>query len=169
MKNKKNNQGFLLIELIVVVAIMAVMTGIGGYALSMIASTNAKECAQELNAALVRTRTQSYSTDSATGTIASVTLYRDAADGCVYVNKSYESAPEKIGGARVKVYFKLKNGNYEELVNQNIVFSFNRSTGAFRNVLVDVLSGEIESLQVTSGSKTYTIVCHTQTGKTTVE
>ena len=174
--NKQNkNKGFMLIELVVVVAIMAVMIGLGSYSLSMIASTNAKECTQELNLALVSTRTKSYSSDSATKEPVSLQVYKKN-DG-IYIKKSFETEEKKIGGAKVRVYYKLSSEtSYTELVSANegeaktLEFSFNRSSGAFRPVKLDgTTAGACQSMQIISGNKVYTITCHQKTGKITVE
>lgn len=167
MKKDKNHKGFMLIELIVVVAIMGIMIGVGSYALSMIASANAKECAQKLNAALVRTRTTSYSKDTMTS-IATLDLYKGS-EG-IYIKKSFESDPEKIGGVRVKVYYRLNGGTYVELDSDILTFSYNRSSGAFRTLKVNgSAAGMCDSIRVVSGSKEYVITCYEQTGKTMVE
>jgi prepilin-type N-terminal cleavage/methylation domain-containing protein len=186
MKKLKGNRGFSLVELIVVIAILGVMTTVGGYALTAISSANAKECARELEAALISTRTHSYSNDvqavdsngenAATGPrVAEVTFYKGA-DG-IYMEKSFESEPKKIGGSRVSVAYLLSGGTDEDYVdicspesNPKITFSFNRSSGAFRTMKVDGSSaGMCESIRITSGSKTYTITCYEHTGKTKLE
>ena len=167
MMKSKNHKGFMLIELIVVVAIMGIMVGIGSYALSMIASANAKECAHQLNAALVSTRTTSYSKDTVT-TYAKMDLYKGT-DG-IYIKKSFEGEAEKIGGAKVQVYYSLNGGSYTELSSTPLTFSYNRSSGAFRSVqLGGSDAGMCNSIRVVSGTKEYTITCYEQTGKTMVE
>ncbi len=168
MKRFKNNKGFSLVELIVVIAIMGVMMAVGGYALSAISLANAKECTEEIEAALVRTRTQSYSCDSSE-TVAEVSLYRGT-DG-IYISKSYEGSPEKISSSKVSVSYLIDGqSDYKELETEKLTFSFNRSSGAFRPVKVDgQTKNACTSIKVTSGGRTYTIKCYEKTGKITVE
>jgi len=162
------NKGFSLIELIVVVAIMGIALTIGGYALSAISLANAKNCATEMNAALELTRSQSYSTDSDTGNIASVSFYYDT-DG-IYVYKSFENAPKKIGSKHVEVKYTLKDDSTEYILGdktEQLTFSFDRSSGAFRKVIVgDDTKSQCTSITVKSGGRTYTITCYPTTGKT---
>lgn len=168
MKKKLRNKGFSLIELIVVFAILGVMTAVGGYSLTAISSANAKECARELEAGLVSTRTQSYSSDTDLS-VTTVSFYKGT-DG-IYMKKSFETEEKKIGGSKVSVAYKLATSSgYEELGSNQITFSFDRSSAAFRAMKINGnTAGYCQSLKISSGAKEYIITCYTQTGKTMVE
>ena len=159
MRKERNHKGFTLIEMVVVIAIMGIMMGIGSYSLSLIASANAKECTHEINAALVSTRTKAYSSDSGTS-VATMTL-KKGTDGSIYVDKSFEDE-KKVGGSKVAVSYSADGSTYTELDNAGLTFSFNRSSGAF-NAL------PCKYIKVASGTKTYIITCYKNTGKTMVE
>ena len=158
MKREKNHKGFTLIELVVIVAIMGIMLGLGGYSLSMIAAANAKGCAQEINAALVSTRTEAYSKDNGTS-IAKMTL-KTGSDG-IYVHKSSDGE-KQVGGSRVTVSYSSDGATYTPLDGTGLTFSYDRSSGAF-NAL------PCKYIKVTGGTKSYTIICYEKTGKTVVE
>ncbi len=49
---RNNNKGMSLVELIVVIAIMVVMIGIGGFSLTMVTGSQAKQAANNMNAQL---------------------------------------------------------------------------------------------------------------------
>ena len=180
MEKNTKNKGFSLVELVVVVAIMGVMMAVGGYALSAISLANAKQTAKEIEAALVRTRAQSYSSDSGLS-VANVTFYKEN-DG-IYMLKNYEGTAEKIGSSNVSVSYLLNEEiGFEELGKEEetdegaekgaerITFSFNRSSGAFRSLNVDGQDkGTCKAIRITSGSRTYTITCYEKTGKIKLE
>ncbi len=155
------NKGFSLVELIVVVAIMGVAMAVGGYALSAISLANSKSCANNINAALEHTRTQSYSSDDGES-VAKVTFYVDSSKNLM-MKKSYETDPEKLASASVKLFYKTgTNGSYIEVEDATgITFEFDRKTGGFKSPYT--------SLQVIGGGKTYTITCYLLTGKTKIE
>lgn len=162
------NRGFTFIELIVVVAIMGVAMSIGVYSLSVISLANAKSCASELELALERTRTQSLSSDSDDTGLAAVCFYIGT-DG-VYMEKSYEGTAKKIGGKGVEITYQIKDSGTFTLDSQKLTFTFNRSSGAFREVSLDGISkGECTSITVSGGGNTYTITCYPKTGKTRMQ
>lgn len=161
------NRGFTFIELIVVIAIMGVAMSVSSYALGVISLTNAKNCASEMESALEKTRTQSLSSDS-DASLASVSFYVGT-DG-VYMEKSYEGTAKKIGGRGVAVTYQTKDGQTFTLDAQRLTFTFNRSSGAFREISLDGTSkGECTAISVTGGGKTYTITCYPKTGKTKMQ
>lgn len=155
------NRGFSLIELIVVVAIMAVALTVGGYALSAISLANAKNCATEIKSSLEKTRTLACSTDAAV----TMQLYRDSATGKVVIEK--EGAKKEIGGRAVTVKYRVKGSKqFNDLLPSEsapLIFGFNRSTGGFSS------STSVEGIQITSGGKTYTLTCYHLTGKIKIE
>ena len=162
------NRGFSLIELVVVVAIMGVALAIGGYSINAISLSRAKNCATEINYALERTRTQSYSSDGVAYGTATLKLYRDGKD--IYIEKSYESSRKKIGSGAITVTYTLKGDTTEyDLGSDQMVFSFNKSSGAFRTTSIGAGSGIVTAIKVASGGKTYTITCYEKTGRTILE
>ena len=159
------NRGFSLIELIVVVAIMAVALAVGGYALSAISLANAKNCATEIKSSLEKTRTQACSTDNAT-TSAELILYRDTSTNKVCIKKNFEGDVKEIGGNKVAVEYKLKGTTqFVPLGNQEnaLRFGFDRSTGGFKGTNL------VEQIRIMSGGKTYTLTCYALTGKIKME
>ena len=60
-KSKKNNYGYTLIELIVVIAIMSIFTGGASLGISLLFSKDAANCATKLNDAIYKTRMDSMS------------------------------------------------------------------------------------------------------------
>ena len=159
------NRGFSLIELIVVVAIMAVALAVGGYSLSAISLANAKNCATEIKSSLEKTRTQACSTDKGTST-ATLSLYRDA-NGKVCISKNYEGTPKEIASKAVTVKYSVKgNDAYQDLGTAPLKFGFDRSSGGFRAVEGSTI---VDSIQVSSGGRTYTLTCYELTGKIKME
>ena len=153
------NKGFSLIELIVVIAIMAVALAVGGYALSAVSLANAKSCANEINVGLEMTRTHACSSHLQS----SITFYRESPAAPLMMKKSYEGEAKKIGNGAVKLEYSVDGGqSYKEVEDMTgISFTFNRSSGAFTSAY--------DSLRISSGGKTYTITCYLLTGKTKME
>ena len=155
---KGKNKGFSLVELIVVIAIMAIGVTVTSYSLTTISLANAKECASEIKASLEAVRMETCRKES--GSAPTVKFYRDS-DGSVMMQESGSSA-KKIGSSTVAVSYKKADGSYEDLGTTALEYSFNRSTGAFT-----LMPGS--EIKVSSGGREYIITCYEKTGKIKME
>lgn len=193
---KRDNRGLSLIELIVVIAIMAIMIGVGILSISLLFGTQARGCAQKVSSMLNETKTGCLSRFDETMTIAYRTKGQDGekaytADGYYAINRIYtlnnNAASVAVGGAgsseiralgsgKVVIMVYLSDGSSFELgTDKYVTISFNRSTGAFDPVIVGDTSGEtqtddyIDKITFSSGARTYTLTMVQATGKHTVE
>ena len=193
---KRDNRGLSLIELIVVIAIMAIMIGVGILSISLLFGTQARGCAQKVSSMLNETKTGCLSRFDETMTIAYRTKGQDGekaytADGYYAINRIYtlnnNAASVAVGGAgsseiralgsgKVVIMVYLSDGSSFELgTDKYVTISFNRSTGAFDPVIVGDTFGEtqtddyIDKITFSSGARTYTLTMVQATGKHTVE
>ena len=68
-KNNNKNGGFSLVELIVVIAIMAVLTGIASMSLASVMGVSVKQCARDIQSAANQTRVSTLGKDEVIMTI----------------------------------------------------------------------------------------------------
>ena len=183
---RKNDKGYTLIELIVVIAILAVMIGIGILSISLLLGTQAKGCAQKVSGQLNETKTGCLSRFNETMTLQYRTKGSDPAiesDGYYTENFVYSidkdankyaltnSEIRKMGSKNVVITVFLSDGSSFELgTTRSVTISFNRSNGAFEKVIVDGTQTNhyIEKMTFSSGAHTYTISMVTETGKHTL-
>ena len=192
---RQNNKGLSLVELIVVIAIMAVVIGIGTVSFQLLFGTQAKACAQKFSGMLNETKTGCMSRYDETMVLSwrkrlpsTDPAYEPAiiSDGYYTENTIYtikkDATPieagdtefRKMGGGRVviKVYmtgvpvFELAEGN-------SITISFDRASGAFDKaeavVNGSIYTGYIEKMTFQSGLRTFTIEMVQETGKHTLQ
>ena len=76
---KNNNRGFSLVELIVVVAIGAILIGASILSIASISGTAAKQCARNIESILNKTRVTTMGKDTAV-----IELYKNGSDGAYY-------------------------------------------------------------------------------------
>ena len=126
----KQEKGFSLIELVVVLAIMAVMLAIVVPSARSIAGSRAMEAAEKTKTALDYTKTEALSRISA-----KLHLYREA-DG-VYVEyyihdgaSEVFSDREKIGEKALEVICLLSSGEERLLDEDGLIFTYNRADGS---------------------------------------
>ncbi len=187
---KINNSGFSLIELIIVLAIVAVVTGTVVWSVSLVFSTDAKACANNLQRAIADCKVTTMGKAKAW-----LLIYRGE-DGRVYSqlhvmtekkddagNRIYDETtkdpvlvdvPEeaqKLGGNRVMVTYTDASGNSGVNLpegkadgNTGIRIEFDRSSGSFKED-----AGVPQKIELSGGKRHYTFTFHMLTGKVTVK
>ena len=166
MKRQKNNKGFSLTELIVVIAVMGVIMIGGMITTGLLYSASAKEASSKLNSALNKTRTECMSKSSAS------ILVEEKSDSKYYVTYNIggtDQDPILIGDSRVVISYKDSKGDTKTISGNNkLSISFERETGAFKSIsTTETLY--CKEIYIEAGHKTYTIQCERLTGKTTVK
>lgn len=172
----KNDKGFTLIELIVVMAILAVCTGIIAASVSTVSSSSAQKCANELNSAISRCRVNAM---SRSGTVY-LKVYRDS-DGNVAEDYTESTAggtsvsSDTIGSSGCGVTFTTDAEHSLDTSGTALYLSFDRGTGALRTLQQDGAGGvrdadsQCTSISVSGGGRTFTIRFFPATGAHTLE
>ena len=163
---KKNNEGFSLVELIIIIAVMAVLTvSIVTYT-GLIGDSNAKKCAKELGNSLSETKVCAMSRAEA-----KLIVYADSSG--VYVKKVQSGRAdktEKIGKKGVKLgYIDIRNSTTYTAVgtteDTGIVIQFDRASGACKKMD----SGKYcYGFKITAGDASYKVNIEPLTGKIAV-
>lgn len=183
----KNDKGYSLIELIVVISIMAVVMGFVSMGLRSIFSLDAKECAYDLNACLKETKTDALSKDfqelrlykNAAGEVYAdfvVYHYQEDASNPGYFAPDLASELKKsvlIGKQSVAVKFYFTDGTdvLLEPATNSVTLGFDRSSGAFTFAKIDDVQSTTycNLIEVSRGSKIYSIILSPATGKHSVD
>lgn len=178
----KQNKGFTLVELIIVIAIMAIVTGLVSMSMAFVLGLDARQCAQELDGYLKLTKTKALSKNAE-----ELRIYQDAGNKQFYVDfveSSYTGTDvnnpipttrtvqtEMIGKSAVAMTYTLSDagGTIRQIGNggDSISIGFDRGTGAFKRVKIN----NVESLYycakitITRGSREYVIEMVPETGK----
>lgn len=177
--HRKENKGFSTIELIVVIAIMAVLVAAGATFTGLIPASRMKECVKETTSMIEKTRTNAMSYGGA-----ELSIYRDE-DGIVAkmtVSKTINGADKPtteektVGVSAIAVYYRLgDNGEWTELTaaeaDKGLIITFDRASGAFGTTTVNgtVQTEKCTGIRFTYGSRTSTLKLITLTGKVTTE
>ena len=174
---KKNNAGFSLVELIIAIAILTVLTGVGAYGIGQLTGFRAREAADKIASGLKENKIETLGKAKASGKMA-FELYKVGND--VFIRTVYDagmatesySNPEKINDGKITVWVGEKRGNATfhsttlRILRESTPFKiyFNRSTGA----LCDASGADIDYnpvIRVKSGRKEYDVEVISKTGK----
>lgn len=163
---KKNNKGFSYVELILVMAIMAILVAMVSISMGVVSRSNVNRGAERLNASLSKARNAAMAKGTDRGTI------EITCDGSKYycfvgsstsTNKIAER--QEIGASPMVVGYYLK-GNSEMITIQAgtpLILKYNQSTGAFKELSG---GGYCDKIVFTNGSSTAEIKLYSATGKT---
>ena len=140
-KNNNKNGGFSLVELIVVIAIMAVLTGIASMSLASVMGVSVKQCARDIQSAANQTRVSTLGKDEVIMTITKGNKAKSSeAYYCTIVTKDglgkTTENEEKIGKSNLGITYVLcdSKGNKTSDITlddtHSLTIKFNRGTGA---------------------------------------
>jgi len=175
---KKDNKGFSLVELIIVVAIMAVLTGFIFFSFSLLTGQEARQCAVNLSTALDKEKNYALTRSGTADCYLEITKETDGYYAAYYAPKNalvdgtgsgdfVLLDKEKIGKQRVSISCEI-NGSTVVLTGSPLRITYNRITGAFKNVSAGGSSGSCEKITVELG-RTYEFTLYPATGKHTLD
>ena len=166
-------RAFTLVELIVVVAIMGVMMGVVGFSISMIARTNVKKTAQMVRTGIEATRVNAMSRVGES----SVRFYVNVEKGTIDMEVTEGGSREireigYVNTVTIRCSTAETPGDDDwtdiaDMVNaegkEGLIITFDRSTGAFKGEMIP------KKIEISGGTKKFTITCYQLTGKSVME
>ena len=174
MKNK--NAGFSLIELIVVIAVMVIVAGIGISWISRLSGYRARECASKVASTLNGAKVKSLSKQQNTGD--AYWELKKGSDGKYYVSTYY---PEYSGGgytlveetakvgktSNLKVTYTDVDGDHVVDSSNSLKLCYDRSTGALYEGSAGTVdkTKNISEIRVSNGARSFKIEIVAKTGK----
>ena len=173
----KNNKGFSLVELIIVIAILSVLTGASVVGLGYLYSTNVKSSVKKLDSDLQKV--QSYTVSKSTENKKIGLVLKKTGSGWYVQYKGIPNmSDDEIGKKNLKVYYMDDSGSGWQQVTSGLTVYFDRATGGLLE-LVDASDADTGKYlkkirltiadDITDDSKCCTIEISKVTGKTTVK
>lgn len=175
----KNNKGFSLVELIVVVAIMAIMGGFIFFSFGLITGQDARKCANNISTVLDKEKNYALTKSAEADCYVEITLESDGYYAEYFAPQKalglamISTDKQKIGKKTVLVscYVNDGSGGYTSkgtmATGSKLKIVYDRVSGEFKEVSLNGSSG-IEMIQIDKG-RTYKIELFTATGKHTLK
>lgn len=170
---KKNNDGFTIVELIVVIAMLVIFIGAVSVNVGRITGYDAKEGYKKISSAITENKIETLGKAKMTGDIY-LEIYKDSSDRNLYVQtirngRSTKDVTDKTKltkRGRASVSYEMSDGTTKDATDGDpLVICFNRASGA----IVDINDGynvsKLKYIYITAGSYKYTIELVPQTGK----
>lgn len=165
-----DNRGLSLVEIVIVVTIMTVLTGVMAVGVSLALSKPADECAEKIVSTLSNARITTMGKQGIT-----LKFYEES-DQSIWLeevitnpNGTSSSKKSKIGQKGVVVKYKLTGDTAanRDLGSEALELSFKRSTGGFNTA--GSTGKYCEEIVVSKGNRTKTITLYYLTGKVTIQ
>ena len=174
-----SNQGYSLIELVVVIAIMGICVGVTLLSVGVVTRRKAVKCAEELVTSLESVRVRTLGKEQ---NAVECIVSKDAEGNCVVsvLQNGTEVSNRRIGDKSVelKVYFDKEATGYDlnsiegsgqaGSTGAGLHVVINRSSGAFvekTNVVSGAVKDYCTKIEIVSGSKTVEVSLVGKTGK----
>lgn len=175
---KKDNKGFTLVELVVVIAMASIFIGIFVLNIGRITGYNAKECYKKVQSAITAEKINTLGKAKFTGE-RYLQIYRNTADDRIYVQTvtnantsgvtaAVEDKTKLTKRSGVKIGYELSDGTAVSDVTEGSMLNicFNRATGAMVNLdPPNYTTSTLKYIYITAGSHKYTIEFEPRTGK----
>ena len=162
----KNNQGFSIVELIIVIAIISILIGVGLGSISYTQGLRANSTAEKILSVIEECKTVAPSKYE-TSLIIQINDSGDI-EAIVQTQASKEDnivqESVTVGQSDTIVSFEKNNGGVSLLEEESLTIKFDRTTGAF-----DTTTDYCEKIYIERGGVTKTITLEPKTGKVWVE
>lgn len=168
----RDNRGFSLVEVIVVLAVISALAGIAGYGISLSNGKPAEQCARRLAAAISHGRTATMGKyrntiivkkeSDETLTVTEDTLIRIETDG-----SEVKSSRSSVAGSKgVTVEYKIGSEVYTELLpDTEIKLRYDSGSGALKKTAPG--GGYYTGFRISRAGKVWYVKLETLTGKVT--
>lgn len=158
----KNQKGFSFVEMILVIAIVAILTGVAGISIGLIARSNVNRTVQKLDSAFSQARTQSMAKGNLRGM-----LFLTYENNRVYCYVGSATNPkrneEKVEIAVAPVQVSVFAGGTETVLSPSdneIIIGFIQTSGA-----IDTSIGSYEKIKISNDRHTMYLHIYPITGK----
>lgn len=155
---KNDNKGFSLVEMIIIIAIIAVLGGVVAYGLSLVSGKPVTQCARQMQILFEQNRTVAMGKENNTY----VVIYKTPSGVMAqeFINGSLSGEPTKIGESTVDV--TCGGTSIGDSVSAGVKVEFDRSTGALKG-------NAKKEFVISRGSRVSKLIIEPLTGKVRIE
>lgn len=180
-RTEKDNRGYSLVEVIIVIAIIAAIGLVTTLSVVLIFNANGKTCANDIVGAISECKIMTMTKGQ--GSV-QLLIYRDGANGNIYSELQIKDSttgdwvtanggPEKLGAKKCTVGTADGLNDLPESSDTAWRICFDRSTGAFKYAASagddENTTYGLEKIYVQGGNRRYCIKLEKLTGKQTIE
>lgn len=171
---KKDNAGVSLVELLIIISIVAVLSGFGVYSMSNITGYRAKECSKKIATSISNNKVLTLGKATSTGNIC-WELYKKNGDYFVRTvrdagSSEYYEETQQVSEGKLDIYYYVSaaGGTVTQTQiteTQPLRFCFNRASGAICSSSSPYGAYNLTGIRVKAGTKIYDIALVPATGK----